>query len=98
MIDAPDHLPVGCIQCPDGSITEVHIEAAALQCWGGDDVRDWSRVMPDLLPCGGVDGIHDRYGTIYAEINDTVRDRWRRPRVVATEGIRWKGPKFLTGS
>src|SRR5262245_4687432 len=98
MIYAPDDLPVGCVECPDGSITEVHIKAAALQCWGGDDVRDWSRVMPDLLSGGGVDRIHDRCGTIHAEIHDAVRNRWRRPRVVSPEGIRWEGPKFLTGS
>src|SRR5262245_33623896 len=98
MIDAPDDLPVGCVECPDGSITEVYIEAAALQCRRGDDVRDWSRVMPDLLACGGVDGVHDWCGTIYTEVNNSVRDRWRRPRVVTAEGIRWEGPKFLTGS
>ena len=51
-----------------------------------------------LLPSGGVDGVHDWCGTIYTEVDDTVRDRWRRPRMVAAQGIRREGPKFLTGS
>src|SRR4029077_6048946 len=54
-------------------------------------------MVPDLLACGGVDGVYDWCGTIYTEVNYTVRDRWRRPRVVSAEGIRREGPKFLTG-